>query len=337
MGIRATFIISLLLGTSASFASEGVKVSGFADAQYHFDRGTPNTFILNQGALYLSKSEGAMEGLIDLPFATDSSSGNNFLFATAQAQAFVKYKYDFGLKWTLGQFDTIYGFELNDTKDVHFARQGIVFAQMPVTHTGLLLDYGFGPVTLMLLVSNSGGKGAQVTARKPEAGVRLSWSNETFSLGAGTLVNGFDGTNADVPTEDLGNEQLIDVTAGAGFGPIRIDAALDMISNKDGKTKVAVGSDTPARDPIMGLLLQLGYAISDKHSVALRYESVSDAELSGGTLNQTIQTKAGLGLKVQMSESMIFKADVFSNSEQLSDAASKETFVDGNIAAIVLF
>lgn len=366
------FIILCLLLTGFNvYADEPLKVSGFVDAQFQFPHGTangtmteaPNTFLINQGALYLSKKASSAEFFLDIPFfattnsVTTSVSGtsytgtisgsstNDFAVGWRQGQAYVKQTYGFGLSWTLGQFDTIYGFELNDTKDVEFASQGIVFAMMPVTHTGLLLQHSFGDIQLSLLASNTKGMGAQPSKAPGEMGLRVGWSKDGMGLGAGVLMNGFEGTYA---FGDLISEQLIDVTGGATFGSFRVDLAVDMVSAYKGMKKISATEDAKART---GMLLQLGYKLSDKDNVALRYESVTNplggdytgttpetfAETGTGTPNENSRTKITLGWKRSVTSELTVKFNVATNSLKASDSATQVNFTDGAIAGVYSF
>ena len=228
-------------------------VSGFIDAQFqatsrHSFNGTSNQnsrgFSIHDGALYVSKSVGNGEAKLDIPFSlrdkggktigsgTDSTGANvsvtagngvDFDIATVRAQAYVGQKYENGLRWKLGQFDTSYGFEVNDTVDIALSRQGYVYNYTdPFVHTGLQVGYDFSPTYGMnLLAANRKDSGLQRDDRLQYGIQFVSTSVFRWSLGGlyQKALNGLDDLYADL-------------TIGSTFGNTAVDAEVSFNNNE---------------------------------------------------------------------------------------------------------
>ncbi len=205
-------MISVMLLSGAAYASDGIKLGGYADARYNWANTTPNTnnFGVAEGALYLGKTMGMGEVMVDLPFAGGGAT-NTFTFATGMAQAWVGWKYDNGFSWKMGQFDGIYGFEANDSADRFFSvagllkaghptTAGLLKAGHPTTHTGLKVAYAMSDsMNFHFLVANPANSGT-MTGGNPDFGVRLDTKMDAYTASLGALfskaVGAADGTMA---------------------------------------------------------------------------------------------------------------------------------------------
>ena len=195
--------LGLFFWVSASWAS----VSAFVDAQAGWGKNTvvgTDSFsvFINDGAVYFSHEVGGGKLFIDVPFAF-SASGVFAATSTAggllgaKAQAYVSYAYENGLFWKLGQFDRIYGLERNDTKDLFFATQSMLYTNTTgtgnpfpgVVHTGLLFGYKSGMLCVKGLVANPTGIGLvnSSTAGNPNLGIVVKAKTDTFWARAGYL------------------------------------------------------------------------------------------------------------------------------------------------------
>ncbi len=144
--------------------AESLKVGGFVDAQFHTtnDYSLTEGVTIHDGAVYVTMKSGKTEAKLDIPFkanfdiASNSTEGANFALGRTKMQAYITHAYDFDFSWKLGQFDTIYGFELNDSPDLVLSRQGFIYNNMiPFMHSGLLLSYKFANYfTFNALASN---------------------------------------------------------------------------------------------------------------------------------------------------------------------------------------
>lgn len=230
------FLISLLvvagLTPAGAALAEGMpfKINGFADGQFHWDSsgGTNNNgFSLHDGAIYLSAEVSGAKLMVDLPFNSNSDTSNFMHTMFAKAQAYVGYKYDFGFWWQLGQWDTIYGFEANDTKDITFSRHGSIYNEVtPATHTGLLIGYNFtDTVGFKALIANGSSTAVAALEYDGESSTGLS-GGRNFQYGGQLFFNG-DMLHAAVGYlyEKKSNDTngLLDVTLGADLGDIDVD------------------------------------------------------------------------------------------------------------------
>lgn len=184
-------ILSTVFAVLASFATvANAGVSGFVDTQINFSSNGANspTFSVADGAVYFSDKVGTSSVMVDIPFKfLGTGATNAFTLATTKGQAYVSHSYDFGLGWTLGQFDTIYGFEKNDNLDNHFTGQGILYANKgEITHTGLGLDYTNGPVTVKAIVANPHNQG-QRNSDNWNFGGTVKFKHDAFYVQAGYL------------------------------------------------------------------------------------------------------------------------------------------------------
>ncbi|NCN27471.1 outer membrane beta-barrel protein [bacterium] len=148
---------------STSATSGGATFYTKEDADYQ-------TFRFNQGAIRLSSQVGSSSVMVDIDlfgpaitkstgFST-STTNQAISIGETQSQAFVATKYENGFDWMLGQFDSRYGFEGNDTDTIRFSAHGILWDLMPVTHVGAVLGYGFSDqLRFEILVGNAYNQG----------------------------------------------------------------------------------------------------------------------------------------------------------------------------------
>ena len=268
-----------LLSSVAFAADEGVKVGGFVDAQYNWlnqpNYKNTNTFNVNDGALYLGKSLGAGEVFVDIPFRSKteaeisggSTNNSNFVVGADKAQAYVAWKYENGLSWKLGQFDSLYGFESNDSPDLVFAKQGLLYGNVPNTpnaldlagltavkpmvHTGLAVTYDLSELLgVTFLVANPNPQ-AKMYDGNPDFGFKISSKFDIFHTSVGGLFTRV-GDN---------KGSLFDIMAGAKFGKLMADLEVTFDKKPMGSAETRFGS-----------LVQLGYSLNDKMNVATRFE-----------------------------------------------------------------
>jgi hypothetical protein len=265
---RASTQSAAMTETAAPSALEQMpKVGAFLDFQYQYKKETKSPgFVLQDGALYISKESNNWGIFLDLPFAWGGdASNNNFKFATEKAQAYVTVSAPYGLGLSVGQFDTIFGFELNDTKDIAFTKPGIVFnAALPVTHTGALVTYTYeieqfnqtrnlGAFTVKGLLSNPRNQGS-TDGENLEFGGSLGFSNELVRFNLGYLAANFDGP--------VGTSQLFDFLAGFTYGTVNIDFEYD-IKRYVGADKTTFGSTGHAvmAHIVAGITEELGLGV----------------------------------------------------------------------------
>ena len=140
-------------------------------------------FGLNDAALYLSKDFSMATAVVDLPFYSGSESSNNFAFATQKAQAYVNMNFG-AVAVKLGQYDTFFGVEANDSIARFFAASGLMKTYvLPTTHTGAQVAWGFAnKFTLRGQIANPNSAGLLATGTDPEIGGQFRWdSGPTFA------------------------------------------------------------------------------------------------------------------------------------------------------------
>lgn len=281
--IRLIASIGLLVVTSIN--AEGTKVGGFVDAQYHWDKGGNNQgFVVNDGAVYLNHDMATCSAVIDLPFTGTQTAltGANFTIAQTKMQAFVTHKYDNGLGWKLGQFDTPFGLEARDSKDNAMARTGIVSGVLPTVHTGVWADYAIGGTKLNFLVANQrdnnqlnrpGTAGTRVT----DLGVQVTTGLGGINLAVGGLFNKVAGETG----------YLIDAVVSAPLSSVNLGFELAM-------QKTAGAADTT-----MGIVGLVGYAINDTMGLDARVSYLAKA-----TAAVDSQMEISVGPNFSMSKAM---------------------------------
>lgn len=295
----SAWVIVCFLANSA-FAAEGKSVgtqlTGFVDAQYQWTNTLRPGFVINDGAVYLT--HGLTNGLgakIDLPFRwvgeTDSDGdgvkeySNNFVFAETKAQAYISNRYESGWNWKFGQFDTIYGLELNDSPEITFSKQGLVYAAaLPLTHTGAMVGYSNSSFGMNLLVSNPLNQGS-MTNSNPEFGAQFLFNpNSQFRMSAGYLGH---------KMED-GMRNFGDLILGMTSGSLSADLEAVLLKTP-GAPKTG-----------LGVMLLPVYSFNDSWSGALRVEYLKEVNAIHQQQQYSVgpQYKANASLKAKLDYSL---------------------------------
>lgn len=359
--VPAIFLASVFSQNFAIAADEPLSIKGYADVQYKMNRGSldvtdttavsgaKNSFLVNQGALYLSKSLESGKVFLDLPFSTDTStagaSTRDFVFAKSQAQAFVENKYDFGLSWRAGQFDTIYGFEGNDTIDLLATRQGLVYAILPVTHLGVLANYAIGPMTVSLLFGNANQLNVQTSSDAPEMGGKVAWSNDSYRASGGVLVNKKDGNyTVGSQTESFQNNMIVDLLAGATFDSFKIDLGYDIVQPGQRKVLASSGAVEDKKNTQM-IFAQTSYDLNANITPYVRFENVKEdasntfATAASANGNGSDLSRITGGVRHLITKELQCKAAINFNTVKVSadSTAKSANYVDAEFAVLYSF
>lgn len=315
-------------------ATVPLTVRAYIDTQFRWlHKDTTNSgFAITDGALLLSHTQGRGDFFVDLPFkwkgATDSDGdgtndtfSNDFAVATAKAQAYAGYTTG-GTSFRLGQFDTIYGFELNDAPDLVFATQGLLYNyMMPVTHTGILLTQtmgGFSGRALAANVSNQGSKGTS----NDEYGAQFGWANSNLRFTAGYLT--LKRQNGEVGLTRAGNRSLADFLAGVTIGKFTLDTEVSLLKE-------------PGMNSGTGILVIPAVTLSEGWTAAVRYEYLAKVPgISSGVLAMTHQEHWQLtgGTQYQLSDALRLKLD-YTYGELKADPTATKTFNRSALLAAV--
>lgn len=191
--LSAVAALGLTVGAYAE-SSKSVSVGGFVDAQARWKSKTESDgFAIHDGAIYLSKEFSKGKFMLDLPFkwdATAAGSNNDFQFAKGKAQAYLNYSLHKMVSAQIGQWDTGYGFEVNDSVDNTFTDTGLIYGINPVTHTGLMLaltpEVPTGALTVKAFTADANNRGKKDGVNL-EYGGQVSYSHDFFHAAAGYL------------------------------------------------------------------------------------------------------------------------------------------------------
>jgi hypothetical protein len=224
-------------------------LSGFIDAQAQISStgARKNGFLVNDGALYISHLTERLEAKIDIPFRMAGLETANFELGATRAQAYVSWKWNNGLRVKLGQFDTTFGLEANDTVDVPFTRQGIVYNSTdPFVHTGMMLSYDWAKeLSLNFYLADPNDRGVMI-GKNPQFGAQILYASE-LRLTAGALLT------------DVGVGWAIyaDTTAGVTLGKFTVDTEVNL-------------NQSPTLTRSYGLLGQVMWSANEEFSYGTR-------------------------------------------------------------------
>jgi len=330
--VGALAALSSLVLVSAVSANDGLQVGGFVDPQMTYVQDVGLTAIMNDGAIYMSKTLGEGAATFDLAFGDIQSTAGVVLRedaglfsvgTSAKSQAFVAYKYNNGFSWKFGQFDGIFGKERNDTVDVFYTSQGLAYGLQPTVHQALLVGYDVSnALAVHAYVGGSDGSGL---VRKtgpapflfgngsPQIGAKVAY-NDGFRLSVGGWMES-ERFAADA------SGMFINVMAGMDFGDLSLDVEYDMLST---------GVDNV--DSATGLAAYLGYSLGETTKLGARFSSTNnttdgDSDAKDGltqiTFGPSFAMTKDLNVKINVSYDMV--------------AATEENTVGGALAATYRF
>lgn len=266
-----------------------VTVNGFLDMRYTGYRSadsavnekTRSGFLLEDGALYFSVKKGSVEAMVDLPFSRNGllpSTTADIGIAKTKTQVYGRYSFGSTMNLTFGQFDTLFGLELNDSKDRVFGNVGLAYSQtLPIVHSGAYLTYSENGFTLRALTANPSDRqtfGSDPADSSTEYGGILGYSNSFFRGQFGFLTRA---------VADLSNGQsqrsLFDFLAGTTFGAFDLDLQYSVVTSP--RKNILTEPTTDREDPGSALLLIATYRVSEKFKMSGRFETV-DSDPNGG-------------------------------------------------------
>jgi len=252
----------------------GLHFEAFVDAQgalvnknWYPGRG----FTLNDAALYLSKEfTHGLSAMIDLPFASSSTAtGTSIGFGASRAQGYVQWLTG---PWQakFGQFDSIFGYEKNDSRDRFFADAGLVKSIMlPATYVGALGGFSAGQFTVRAQLTDPHDTETMANVN-PELGLQARFDGQPVFAAAGFTIN-------DSKTAD-GSNMLIDLMAG-----VKMDKLMGAVYFDDLKT---AGVDKHGD----GFGVQGAYNVSADLGLGARVEYASD--VTDNTIGAAVPMKS---------------------------------------------
>lgn len=327
---KVASLAALLLTSTSAFAQSAndLKITGFADLRLTsiaYDEssgsnGYPDSgFSLEDGALYFEYKKDNVTFFLDAPFRrkkdadssgtpTDTQSNDsNILFGADKAQIYGKIGTDFGVDLTLGQFDTIYGVEANDSKDRFFSVGGLIYEKfLPTVHMGAMAGYSYEGAYAKAFVANPKGKGTlgtETTTKDEnfEYGAAIGYSNEMYRGQVGYLTRGIRKSN----NTENGQRALLDVTAGITWAGVSFDVEYSSLAD-DSKNTLTSSNTADQEDAATGMIALVTYAVTDSFSVGARYETMSNDPAKESN-DKT--TATALGVSYTWSPAFQLKAD----------------------------
>ncbi len=266
-----------------------VTVNGFIDMRYTGYRSedsavnekTRSGFLLDDGALYFSVKKGNVEAMVDLPFSRNGllpSTTADVGIAKTKTQVYGRYSFGSTMNLTFGQFDTLFGLELNDSKDRVFGNVGLAYSQtLPIVHSGAYLTYSENGFTLRAMAANPSDRqtfGSDPADSSTEYGGVIGYSNASVRSQFGFLTRA---------VADLSNGQsqrsLFDFLAGTTLGAFDIDFQYSVVTSP--RKNILTDLTTDREDPGSALLAIATYRINEKWKVSGRFETV-DSDPNGG-------------------------------------------------------
>lgn len=268
-----------------------VNLSFFFDIQFQSTTDTAEeTFLLADSAIYAGYEGNGHALYIDIPFAhksdedLDNSVGTEFVIGDGKAQFYTTHEVNKNLTITVGQFDSLVGFEANDTLELDFAQTtSFLDGAFIDTQLGVMGSLSMSDFKLDLTVGNKGGR-SNTQGDGVEYGTSLVYQTEHIEAYASFLTY----TDKGEDTTDE-SENLTDLYFGYIFDKYRIDLEYALLDQKS-QSDLSIGS-----------LLRLSYYANDKLTYLVRYE---DAE----NLNDIIKAHSyAFGIKYLYLENYIFK------------------------------
>ncbi len=257
------FIFLLPISGQAAF-----KPAGFLDFRYsnfnvsksaRSSSGQPESgFNLEDGALYGNYTNDQIEGIVDIAFrrgkdidkdssatSPNQSSNNNLAFGLDKSQLFLRYKITPDLAIDAGQFDTVFGLEANDSKDRVFSNFGTLSETfLPLTHTGLMLEYSWGTLYNKTLVANPNSRGSlgnsSIDKKSLEYGSVLGFNGELTHGQIGFLNRRVSAPNQ----QNAKNRLLLDILFGFKAGILDWDFEYSRLSDPNKNTLTSNTGDT---------------------------------------------------------------------------------------------
>lgn len=242
-----------------------IRLNGFIDSQYLFNttQSLHRGFVINDGAIYVAGENAGLDWKLDLPFRMTGSGNSGFRFAESRGtQAYLGQKFAGGWKWKIGQYDSPFGLESNDTADIPFSRQGSVYySMMPYVHTGLGVGYDFSDsVGMNAFFQNPNDRGV-LGGNGVQYGFQFVLNQPKARFSAGVLM--------DTPA-GLSQNVFADATGGFTLGAFTADLEFCYSIRND-----LLNPETAAASNGIGVLGQLLYNHTDELSFGVRGEYVT--------------------------------------------------------------
>lgn len=291
------------------------KLNGYFDFRFNSieNNDNPNVthsgrpesgFSIEEAAFYATVEATDFSFFIDIPVrreksADGQSTSNQLVLGSDRAQAYVKVPLKENLSITLGQFDTPYGVELNDSKDRVFMKTGLLYDfALPVTHTGVSFDGSWKSLNYKVLAANSNNRGSFATAtegdHQAEYGATLGYSNDYLRSQVGYLSRAINKSTG----QSGGSRSLLDVTFGFNWLSASFDFEYASVRN-DNMTSKKNGS---------AIMFLPTFKFTDNFLLGLRFETLNDG--AAGTTTFEDANSMGFSAHWKMNDNLQFRSEV---------------------------
>ncbi len=192
--------LTLAAPAFAADAGGGFKLGGFVDGRFNMNLSTTNTsgFAVQDGAVRMSHDMGGSSMWVDLPFSANGT-GRDFSVGLAKGQAYVQHKYDGGIWWRLGQFDSLLGVDGNDTDEYFFTSASRMDTLIDLfTHTGLVAGYAGSGFGFNVMIANLRDMGTNNTPAGMDLLGQLTFGSGSITGKAGFMFNFQGSTNSHI-------------------------------------------------------------------------------------------------------------------------------------------
>jgi hypothetical protein len=306
------------------------KFASFFDVRYtnftvnhdpNISSGNPESgFGLEDAALYANYEKGNVSVVADVAIrrskdydlnsgATkpNQSSNNNLAIGVDKSQLYLRYKVSPSLVFDFGQFDTIYGVELNDSKDRVFGKAGLVYDNtLPVTHAGFMFEYTFaGNYYLKSFIANPNNKGTFGSSTSgddtAEAGAGLGFANDNFHAQVGYMARRINKASG----VGKSNRTLVDTFIGGIIGKFSLDFEMALLTDPSKNTLTA--SDASDKEKAGEAYLSLlTYKFTPDFQVGIRFEYLRNDPTA---LSIKSQTSDGVSLHYKLTSEVELRTE----------------------------
>jgi len=306
-------------------------------------------FGLEDAAVYANYDRNRLSAILDIAFRRgkesdvtpsaaigNQSTNGNFSIGLDKSQLYLKYMVAPGFLVNFGQFDTIFGVELNDSKDRIFGKTGLVYDNtLPVTHAGAMLEYSYQGAYAKALAANPNNKGSFGSSasgdERTEVGGALGYANDFIRGQAGMLSRKIKNSSG----IGYGTRQLMDFIVGTTIGPVSLDLELSRVkdANKNSLTPL-ISNDLEAAGT--GFLALASYKITDALLIGARYEEINKDPYPSTTATINSAKAVGGAVHYQLTPELQVRSEYidyrFKNLTNVKWNASRF-----NVAALVKF
>ena len=325
MALAAAGVVSLSSVAQAQEAAAGAEalaasttLSGYVSSSYTFEgesNGAPigatnrdsDVFKLDVVSLTLASAQGAGEYAtgytVQFWAGPDNGAESSDDASLEQANIDLRLPFGNGIDLKVGQFGTVVGNEVYDYNANAFFQRSQAFASQPTHHTGILAGYNVtDDVAVQLGFANDTTSASSAAVTGPDDGSAVTLASVSYTLPDSMGFAGGTGikfaTVRDAGTSDVDNN----------YFEVNLPTIVEGLSLTVTADYVESGV---LDDEIYGV--HAGYALNDKTTVNLRYETGVRDGAYGGTAASDLESVA-VGVTYDLWENVISRVEWQSTS-----------------------